>query len=101
MKTAIYATIVLCPIVLGMALSTVAPQFGPTAYYPISPTHFRTGTFIHVADVNHDGFADVIVVAADTTAITVWLGDGSGKLKTRIDSDIVERVYAAGNVAVG
>jgi len=84
-----------------MDQNSAAPQFGPPAYYKIAPTHYRLGTFFDVADVNGDGFADVIVVAPGTTAVTVLLGDGSGGFKGRIDSDIGGVVFSGGNVATG
>jgi hypothetical protein len=101
MKIARFALVFLASLLTGMDQDSAVPQFGPTAFYKISPTHYRIGTSIKVADVNGDGFADLIVVAPGTTTITVWLGDGSGKFKNRVDSDLGAVVYSGGNAAAG
>jgi hypothetical protein len=101
MKTVRFALVFRASLLTGMDQNRAVPQFGPTAFYRIAPTHYRIGTSIKVADVNGDGFVDVIVVAPGTTTITVWLGDGSGKLKDRVDSELGGVVYSGGNIAAG
>ncbi len=97
MKTARFTLVFLAFLLNGMDQNRAVPQFGPTTFYKIAPAHYRIGTFFKVADVNGDGFADVIVVAPGSSIITVWLGDGSGKFKDRVDSDIGGVVYSGGN----
>uniref|UniRef100_Q01TD2 FG-GAP repeat protein n=1 Tax=Solibacter usitatus (strain Ellin6076) TaxID=234267 RepID=Q01TD2_SOLUE len=101
MKTARFTLVFLASLLTGMDQNRAVPQFAPAAFYKIAPTHYRIGTFFKVADVNGDGFADVIVVAPGTMAITVWLGDGSGKFKDRVDSELGGVVYSGGNAAAG
>ena len=101
LKTNRFTLLFLASLVTGMGQNSAVPQFGPTAYYKIATVPFRPGTFFKVADVNGDGFADVIVVGPGTATITVWLGGGSAKLKDRVDSDIGEIVFSSGNVATG
>lgn len=101
MKAARFALLSLASLLTGMDPYSAAPKFGPPAYYKVAPIPYRLGTFLGVADVNRDGFADVIVVGPGTSTITVWLGDGSGRFKNRVDSDIGGIVYSGGNVATG
>jgi hypothetical protein len=84
-----------------MAPKAAAPHFGPTGYYEIAPASFRTGTFLKAVDTNGDSFTDLVVVTAGSTKISVLFGDGHGKFKNRLDSDIDGIVYSGGNVAEG
>lgn len=88
-------------LICGMAPKAAAPHFGPTGYYEIAPASFRTGTFLKAVDTNGDLFTDLVVVTAGSTKISVLFGDGHGKFKNRLDSDIDGIVYSGGNVAEG
>ena len=102
MRTAVcLGALFFASLLIGMSVSPAPPQFGPTAYYPVAQAAYRVGTLINVLDVNHDGFPDVIVIGPGTSMITAWLGNSAGKLKERVDSDIVEKVYSSGNVTFG
>ncbi len=88
-------------LICGMTPKAAAPQFGPTRYYEIAPTPRRTGTFLKAVDTNGDSFTDLVVVTPGSTMVSVLFGDGLGKFKNRLDSDIGGIVYAGGNVAEG
>src|ERR1035438_6863756 len=75
-------------LICGMAPKAAAPHFGSTGYYEIAPASFRTGTFLKAVDTNGDLFTDLVVVTAGSTKISVLFGDGHGKFKNRLDSDI-------------
>ena len=88
-------------LICGMTPKIVSPQFGPTGYYEIAPAVFRTGTFLKAVDTNGDSIADLVVVTPGSTKISVLFGDGHGKFKGRLDSDIDGIVYAGGNAVEG
>src|ERR1035441_4008682 len=85
-------------LICGMAPKAAAPHFGPTGYYEIATASFRTGTFLKAVDTNGDSCTDLVVVTAGSTKISVLFGDGHGKFKNRLDSDIDGIVYSGGNV---
>ena len=91
----------LASLICGMTPKAAAPQFGPTGFYGVAPTNYRTGTFLKAVDTNGDSFTDLVVVTPGSTKVSVLFGDGHGKFKNRLDSDIDGIVYAGGNVAEG
>lgn len=63
--------------------------FGDETFAP--PLLFPTGTqpvFVHVADVNDDGFDDLLTANAPAGTVTALLADGAGDFSTRFDSAV-------------
>jgi hypothetical protein len=56
----------------------------PAALSFRSPIRLRTGTYpqsVLIADVNHDGIADLLVANNGSSNLTVYLGQGAGEFK--------------------
>ena len=88
-------------LICGMTPKFAPPQFGPTGYYEIAPSVFRTGTFLKAVDTNGDSIADLVVVTPGASKMSVLFGDGHGRFKGRLDSEIDGIVYAGGNAVEG
>ena len=102
MPRALLITFVLCAtLICGMNPKAFAPQFGTTGFVEIVPSAFRAGTYLKAADTNGDSLTDLIVVSPGSSNVSVLFGDGHGKFKNRLDSDIGGIVYVGGNVAEG
>jgi hypothetical protein len=71
-------------VVIGMAQSSTAPQFGPASYYPLAVGDCCL-TYPATVDINGDGRLDVVAVSS-LQVISVLFGDGTGKLGNRVDT---------------
>jgi hypothetical protein len=100
-RTIFFICAVVAAVVSGMTPRVPAPHFGRTGFYEIAPSNFRINTFFKAVDTNADSFIDLIVVTPGATKVSVLFGDGLGKFRRRLDSEIDGIVYAGGNVAEG
>ena len=76
-------------VVSDVANAQVAVLLGVGDETFVPPVTFATGTqpvFVHVADVNGDGFDDVLTANAPAGSVTALLSDGFGDLSDRADS---------------
>jgi hypothetical protein len=73
-----------------------APQFGRVSNYAIAAMgSFDDGPYIRTADINGDGYPDILVVTLNTK-VTALLNDGTGKFGNRVDTDLGGQLFGIG-----
>ena len=98
---ALCATTICATMICATNSKVEAPQFAATGFVDILPSPYRAGTFLKAVDLNGDSLTDLLVISPGSSSVSVLFGDGHGKFKNRLDSDIGGIVYVGGNVAEG
>ena len=72
----------------GVAQNNTAPLFGPPTYYQRPTDGGGPFDYVTTADINGDGYPDLVVVKSGSRTLSVFFNDGTGKFGSRIDSDL-------------